>query len=161
MVLHRWSPSNIIRWSAHRGVAVKKEARSKDLASMSKPESVIVYEFGPFKLNSDGSQLTRNNKPIYIPKRLFNLLLILLEQPDTTITREELASRLWPDIHVDITNNLNNAIYTLRDILGDTASNPTFVQTILGEGYRFIAPLTQTPKAPAKKPFTLPSSGSR
>jgi DNA-binding winged helix-turn-helix (wHTH) protein/dipeptidyl aminopeptidase/acylaminoacyl peptidase len=70
------------------------------------------------------------------------VLTILLEQPGTVATREELQKRLWPDSFVDVDHNLNTAINKIREALGDSSENPHFVETLPRRGYRFIAPIT-------------------
>ena len=58
------------------------------------------------------------------------------------VTREELQKRLWPDTFVDVDHNLNTAINKIREVLGDSAESPRFVETLPRRGYRFIAPVT-------------------
>ena len=57
------------------------------------------------------------------------------------VTREEFQKRLWPDTFVDVDHNLNTAINKIREVLGDSAENPRFVETLPRRGYRFIAPV--------------------
>ena len=75
----------------------------------------------------------------------FQALAILLEQPGTVVTREELQKRLWPDTFVDVDHNLNTAINKIREVLGDSAENPRFVETLPRRGYRFIAAVDGAP----------------
>jgi roadblock/LC7 domain-containing protein len=67
------------------------------------------------------------------------VLAILLERPGEVVTREELQKRLWPDTFVDVDHNLNTAINKIREVLGDSAESPRFVETLPRRGYRFIA----------------------
>jgi len=55
------------------------------------------------------------------------------------VTREELQKRLWPDTVVDVDHNLNAAVNRIREVLGDSAERPQFIETIPRRGYRFIA----------------------
>jgi Tol biopolymer transport system component/DNA-binding winged helix-turn-helix (wHTH) protein len=71
----------------------------------------------------------------------FQVLTILLEQPGEVVTREELQKRLWPDTFVDVDHNLNSAINKIREVLGDSAESPRFVETLPRRGYRFVAPV--------------------
>ena len=66
------------------------------------------------------------------------------------VTREELQKRLWPDTFVDVDHNLNTAINKIREVLGDSAESPRFVETLPRRGYRFVAPVegTQTTEVP-------------
>ena len=75
----------------------------------------------------------------------FQVFAILLERSGEVVTREELQKRLWPDTFVDVDHNLNTAINKIREVLGDSAENPRFVETLPRRGYRFIGPLTPLP----------------
>ena len=71
----------------------------------------------------------------------FQVLSVLLENPDRVVTREELRQGLWPaDTFVDFDNGLNTAINKIREALGDSAESPRFIETVPRRGYRFIAP---------------------
>jgi Tol biopolymer transport system component len=88
---------------------------------------------------------------IKLQEQPFQVLAQLLERPGEVVTREDLRNRLWPaDTFVDFDHSLNAAIRRLRDALGDSAENPTFVETVARRGYRFLAPVSE-----------LPSNGNR
>jgi Tol biopolymer transport system component len=74
----------------------------------------------------------------------------LLERPGDVVTREELQKRLWPDTFVDVERNLNTAINKIREVLGDSAESPRFVETLPRRGYRFIGEL-ERPVEPVVK----------
>jgi DNA-binding winged helix-turn-helix (wHTH) protein len=72
----------------------------------------------------------------------FEVLRLLLERPQEIVTREELRQHLWPkDTFVDYDLGLRRAITRLREVLGDSADSPRFIETIPRRGYRFIAEL--------------------
>ena len=72
------------------------------------------------------------------------------------VTREELQKRLWPDTFVDVDHNLNTAINKIREVLGDSAESPRFVETLPRRGYRFIGELE-----PPVQPVVRGRTGSR
>ncbi len=107
--------------------------------------SAGVYRFGVFEVDLRSGELRKSGARLKLQEQPFQVLTVLLERPGQVITREELRQRLWPsDTFVDFDHSLNTAINKLRDALGDTASNPRFIETLARRGYRFIAPL-QTP----------------
>ena len=70
------------------------------------------------------------------------MLAALLDRPGEVVTREDPRDRLWKsDTFVDFEHGLNTAVKKLRQALGDSAEAPTFVETLLRRGYRFIAPV--------------------
>jgi Tol biopolymer transport system component/DNA-binding winged helix-turn-helix (wHTH) protein len=102
--------------------------------------------FGLFELDTRTRELRKSGHRIRLQFQPFQLLVMLLESPGETITREALRSRLWPiDTFVDFDHGLNAAIKRLRDALGDSAENPRFVETLARRGYRFIAPVEAAP----------------
>jgi WD40 repeat protein len=80
------------------------------------------------------------------------VLEALLERPGGIVTREALRSRLWPsDVFVDFEAGLNTAANRLRIVLGDSAENPRYVETLPRAGYRFVAPVEEVATEPAER----------
>jgi Tol biopolymer transport system component/DNA-binding winged helix-turn-helix (wHTH) protein len=99
------------------------------------------FRFGTFEADSATGELRRAGRPVGLQEQPFRLLLALLERPAEIVTRAELREKLWGETHVDFEEGLNTAVRKLRDALGDSASNPRFVETLPRRGYRFIAPV--------------------
>jgi cholera toxin transcriptional activator len=101
-----------------------------------------TYRFGLYEADVASGELRKNGSKLRLQEQPFQVLVALLERPGEVFTREELRQRLWPaDTFVDFDHSLNTAINKLRDALGDTASNPRFIETLARRGYRFIAPV--------------------
>jgi DNA-binding winged helix-turn-helix (wHTH) protein len=76
------------------------------------------------------------------------LLILLASREGQLVTRSEIAERLWAsEVFVDTEHGINTAIRKLRYLLRDDPDNPQFIQTVIGMGYRFIAPITTVQKA--------------
>ncbi len=105
--------------------------------------SGVVYRFGLFALDLSSLSLTRNGIRIKLQEQPFQLLALLLEKSGQVVTREELRRRLWPgNTFVDFDKSLGVAVLKIREALGDSATNPTFLETLPRRGYRFIAPVS-------------------
>jgi TolB-like protein/DNA-binding winged helix-turn-helix (wHTH) protein/Flp pilus assembly protein TadD len=88
----------------------------------------------------------------------FEVLCLLLEHPGQIVGREELQHRIWPaDTFVDYDLALRKAITRLREVLGDSADNPRFIETIPRKGYRFLVPVTKNGDAQAAAPLPAPA----
>jgi TolB-like protein len=75
------------------------------------------------------------------------LLILLASREGQLVTRGEIAERLWAsEVFVDTEHGINTAIRKLRYLLRDDPDNPQFIQTVIGMGYRFIAPTTSVQK---------------
>ena len=114
-----------------------------------------VYHFGVFSVDRAAGLLTRDGVRIKIQDQPFQLLLLLLDRPGSIVSKEELQRQLWAaDTFVEFDKSLGVAMVKAREALGDTASNPRFIETVPRKGYRFIAPVhienpvTETPAGP-------------
>jgi DNA-binding winged helix-turn-helix (wHTH) protein len=103
--------------------------------------SVQVIRFATFEVDLRAGETRKSGLKLKLTGQPFEVLSILLERPGEVVTREELQKRLWPDTFVDVDHNLNAAINKIREVLGDSAENPRFVETLPRRGYRFIAPI--------------------
>ena len=123
--------------------------------------TVTKYKFDEFEADLRAAELRKNGNRLKLQLQPFQVLVALLERPKEVVTREELRQRLWPqDTFVDFDHGLNTAMVKLRDVLGDSASKPKFIETIAKRGYRFLgaaeaisdqpAPAEAQPSAPAE-----------
>ena len=109
---------------------------------MPTPAQPRLYRFGLYEADTRSGELRKSGVKQKIQGQPFEVLIALLERPNQIVTREELRERLWPqDTFVDFDHSLNTAINKVRDVLGDTAANPRFLETLPKRGYRFIAPV--------------------
>jgi DNA-binding winged helix-turn-helix (wHTH) protein/tetratricopeptide (TPR) repeat protein len=104
------------------------------------PAQAGTYRFGPYALDTVAFRLYRTSAPVPLSPKIADLLLYLLQRPSTLVTKEELFAALWPDVAVT-DNALTQAVSELRQVLGDDASTPTYIQTVARRGYRFVAPV--------------------
>ena len=100
-----------------------------------------LVRFGAFEADVQTGELRKDGVKLKFSGQPFQVLAILLERPGEVVTREELQKRLWPDTFVDVERNLNTAVNKIREVLGDSAETPRFVETLPRRGYRFIAPV--------------------
>ena len=99
-----------------------------------------LARFGHFEFDSSSGELRKYGVKIKLHGQPVEILTLLLAQPGTIVTREELQRRLWPDnTFVDFESSLNAAVKRLRAALSDSPEKPKFVETLARRGYRFIA----------------------
>jgi len=99
-----------------------------------------VVKFGVFEVDLEAGELRKSGVRLKLVGQPFQVLQLLLERPQEVVTREELRQRLWPDeTFVDYDLALKRIINRLREVLGDSAESPRFIETIPRRGYRFIA----------------------
>lgn len=109
------------------------------------------YEFGPFRLDRTARLVFRNEDPVALAPKTFDLLALLAGNPGRAMTRTEIIATLWPDTAVE-EGNLSFQISTLRRALGPEGSK--WVETVPRHGYRFrtlAAVEPSPPEAPARQ----------
>src|SRR4026208_492117 len=102
------------------------------------PNNGHILQFKDFTVNTDEKVLLRDGEFIALAPKVFETLLVLIENHGRIVLKEELMKRLWPDTFVEEANLTFN-IQQLRKSLGDNARSPIYIQTIARRGYRFIA----------------------
>ena len=102
----------------------------------------IIYEFGPFRLDSVRRLLARDGEAVPLTPKTFDLLLTLVQNRGQTLSKEELLRRIWPRTAVE-ESNLTQNIFVLRKALGETPGDHFFIVTVPGRGYRFVAPVRE------------------
>src|ERR1700728_4520749 len=117
-----------------------------------------LLRFGDFEADLRSGELRKAGVKLKFGGQPFQVLSILLEQPGDVVTREELQKRLWPDTFVDVDHNLNTAINKVREVLGDSAESPRFIETLSRRGYRFIGELE--PRALEAAPVASNGNGN-
>src|SRR5262249_61970091 len=92
------------------------------------------------ELEMRAAALRKTGTRLRLPPQASQVLKLLIERQGNLVTREELKTSLWPgDTFVDFDHSLNNAINRIRELLGDSAEKPRFVETLPKRGYRFLA----------------------
>ena len=101
--------------------------------------SAHLYEFGDFRLDTAKRLLQRlDGTTVPLTPRVFETLLYMVEHHDTVLDKERLMAAVWPDSIVE-ENNLSQNISTLRRIFGETPGSHSYIVTVPGRGYRFVA----------------------
>ncbi|HEX8148437.1 MAG TPA: winged helix-turn-helix domain-containing protein [Pyrinomonadaceae bacterium] len=101
-------------------------------------EGKRLYGFGPFLLNPSERVLTREGQPVPLTPKVFDLLLVLVENGGHLLGKRDLMEAVWPDSFVE-EGNLTFTVSTLRKALGEDRKEPLYIETVPRSGYRFVA----------------------
>src|SRR5947209_12893874 len=108
-------------------------------------EQSRILRFGVFEVDLQRGQLRKDGLKLKIQEQPFQILILLAQRQGDVVTREELRQRLWPGATFgDFSHALNNAVNRLREVLGDSAESPRFVETLPRRGYRLIVPVERS-----------------
>ncbi|ABD13607.1 response regulator with CheY-like receiver [Frankia casuarinae] len=102
---------------------------------MREPE---VLRGGRVQLDRAAHEVRLDGAVVPVPPREFRLLALLLEQAGRVVPRETLLREVWGSAQTE-TNTLAVHVRRLRRRLGETAGQPTVIESIRGVGYRFRA----------------------
>jgi TolB-like protein/DNA-binding winged helix-turn-helix (wHTH) protein/Tfp pilus assembly protein PilF len=102
--------------------------------------AVRRLRFDNFELDLRTEELRKHGVRLRLQGQPLQVLAALLKRAGDVVTREELRAQIWTtDTFVDFDHSLHNAIARLREVLGDSAERPRFIETLPRRGYRFIA----------------------
>src|SRR5262249_996232 len=108
----------------------------------------FVYEFGKFVLDPEGKTLFSGGKPIHLPAKEFETLLLLVENNHKALSKDEMIEAIWHESFVE-ESNLAKQISRLRKILNSDGEQ--FIETLPKHGYRFSADLRLTNTVPEER----------
>lgn len=114
-------------------------------------------DFGPFRLDLRDKQLLRHATPVPLTPKMFELLVLLASNAGSLVRKGQIVDHVWPNTHV-VDSNLGFNLSVVRKVLGDTARQPRYIQTVARLGYRFIADVREVrsgerPKSLVVLPF--------
>src|SRR5437867_872507 len=111
--------------------------------------------FGPFAFDESSGELHKHGVRVRLQGQPLQILAALIRQPGQLVTRDEFQQQLWTgSTFVDFDHGLNAAMNRLRQVLGDSAEHPRYIETLPGRGYRFVAAVQHT----ASKPVLMMAS---
>jgi DNA-binding winged helix-turn-helix (wHTH) protein len=110
---------------------------------------VVTFEFPPFVLDPAKRVLLRAGVPQPLTPRAFDLLLLLVQQRDRVLSKDELLRTIWADTVVE-ESNLNQQVFVLRRALNGDGHGPEYIATIPRRGYRFVGEVTERSATPSR-----------
>ena len=111
-----------------------------------------MYRFGDYELDRRTLELRKAGQKIKLAPQPARVLRLLVSRPGELVSRDEIRRELWGEAtFVDFERNLNYCVNCVRDVLGDTAQSPRYIETLPRRGYRFVAPVER------QRPFVEPT----
>lgn len=111
----------------------------------------MLYQFGSFHLDVSERRLLCEGQPRPLRTKVFDTLVLLVENHGKLLRKEELMRRLWPDRIVE-ENNLDHNISALRRALEEGKDGMRYIETVPRQGYRFVAEVRALLAAPERSP---------
>jgi DNA-binding winged helix-turn-helix (wHTH) protein/tetratricopeptide (TPR) repeat protein len=101
-----------------------------------------LYTFGPFELDTEEQVLRREGQPLPLKPKVFDLLVVLVENSGRVVCKDELMKQVWGGTFVE-EGNLAVSVVKLRQALGESHNERRYIETVPRRGYRFVACVTQ------------------
>jgi DNA-binding winged helix-turn-helix (wHTH) protein len=120
------------------------------------PSARDTIRFGAFELDIGGYELRRQGRPVRLERQPMDLLILLVSRPRELVSRADIIEHLWGnDAFVDVETGVNTAIRKIRHALRDSPRRPTFIETVSGKGYRFVADVQLIRAPDTRAPVTM------
>ena len=115
------------------------------------------FSFAPFRLLPERRLLLDGDKPVRLGSRALDILVCLVEHAGRVVSKEDLISKVWPNVFVE-ESNLKIQVSALRRVLGDGHDGRRFIVAVTGRGYEFVAPvrLAEEVRGPLPQPTAAP-----
>ncbi len=97
------------------------------------------YTYGKLYLDVKGNRLFKDNKEIELTPIEYALLKFFMENPGKALKRDQLLNKVWGEDYFGDTKTLDVHIRRLREKIESVPSQPEFIRTIWGSGYRWQA----------------------
>src|SRR5712692_3939060 len=108
------------------------------------------YEFGPFRMDARERRLLRNGEVVPLTPKVFDILLVLVQNSGHILNKDEVMKLVWPDTAVE-DGNITRNISTLRNALGERPREGKYIETVPWRGYRFVANVKKVTEEPARQ----------
>jgi DNA-binding winged helix-turn-helix (wHTH) protein/tetratricopeptide (TPR) repeat protein len=101
-----------------------------------------LYSFGPFQLDTEEQVLRRDGQLLPLKPKIFDLLVVLVENSGRVVCKDELMKQVWAGSFVE-EGNLAVSMVKLRQALGEAHNEHRYIETVQRRGYRFVACVTE------------------
>ena len=117
---------------------------------------MTAFIFGPFRLDLEAGELRRGSERIELRPKCFDLLVALVQNGGSLLSKEHLLATVWSDVVVSEAA-LTKTMAELREALSDAVDASAYIETVPKRGYRFVAPIQETRKStdPSLSDFCL------
>ena len=130
----------IVKPFSAREVGARIRAVLRRTDSPSRPDDDRPIEIGDLRLDPAKREVTRSGEVLELSRKEFELLKLLMRSAGSVVTRERAIDEVWDTNWFGSTKTLDVHVSGLRRKLGDDSSEPRFLHTVRGVGFRFSSP---------------------
>jgi adenylate cyclase len=102
----------------------------------------MIFRINDCLIDTNAYEVRRNGRPVPVQPQVLDLLILLLENRDRLVTKDEIIDRIW---HGRIVSDaaLDSRIKSARQTIGDSGASQELIRTIRGRGFRFVGEVEQ------------------
>lgn len=141
----------------HNGLRACEKGSKISPKSSKLNETKRLYSFGPFRVDVRERTLHSGNQLIQLTPKVFDLLVLMVENPGHLLEKDDLLKTLWPETFVEDAN-LSVNVSTLRRALGESPTDVRYIETVPKRGYRFIANVSDITPAASADMMVVPAA---
>ena len=110
----------------------------------------MKFQFGDVRIDADARQVWRGSKLVHLPKKAFELLVLLVEHRPNAVSKNQIHEHLWPDTYVS-ESSVQALISDIRQAIGDDGRRRAVLRTVHGVGYAFSADVVEESQVPTTR----------
>ena len=126
-------PFSMIEFSARIKAAIR---RATKYSNLEKKDELRIINVGNLTMNVENFLVSKNNKVISLTSKEFDILKLFLQNPSRVFTKAQIYSFVWKDEYFGDENVINVHMRRLREKIEDNPSNPKYIKTLWGIGYK-------------------------
>jgi len=126
-------PFSMIEISARIKAAIR---RATKYSNNDKKEEQLVIKVGKLTIDVENFLVSKDNQAIQLTSKEFEILKLFIQNLNRVFTKAQIYSSIWKDEYFGDENVINVHMRRLREKIEDDPSNPQYIKTLWGIGYR-------------------------
>ncbi|RBP44751.1 response regulator transcription factor [Garciella nitratireducens] len=120
----------------NRELLARVKALIRRISNPQKEDNNEIIENGDLKIIPNERKVLLKDKEIHLTPKEYDLLYLLAQHPEQVFPRENLLEKIWGYDYFGDTRTVDMHIQRIRKKIGDHSSNPKYLQTVFGVGYK-------------------------
>ncbi|MDQ0186280.1 response regulator transcription factor [Cytobacillus sp. FSL R5-0569] len=129
-------PFSLVEFSARIKASIRRVTK---YANDTEPILHQIFTFGQLTVDLHNYSVNKENEEIKLTSKEFELLKLFITNPNRVFTKDDLYNLVWQQHYFGNDNVINGHIRRLREKIEDEPSNPKYIKTLWGIGYKWVS----------------------
>ncbi|MGK5506569.1 response regulator transcription factor [Brevibacillus formosus] len=130
-------PFSLVEFLARVKAAIRRATKYSNQVNTTLAENLKVITWGTLRIDLDNFSVTKNQEDIKLTPKEFDILKLFVTNPNRVFTKAQIYGFIWNDDYYRDDNIINVHIRRLREKIEDQPSDPQYLKTLWGIGYRW------------------------